>query len=460
MTTRKMRRPVIFAAVLGLIAVYACKHPTESSLASADVGGVSDQACPAGAAGWQQWQHAAISGLFSSGFADAKVAATTRTLQKCSADLGALAPKTRGCLANLESFATALFWPQQPGHTFGLATTDQQYYAMSPFPEMLQAPPELTSADFLKWLDDDAVGSGKLENKALAYIDKINAGIARDDLKWIPFIYRSQHLATPDGSGALRRFFVYVPDPRFDRFIQFGLRNTPSDSLPSSFSVVAVQKTDPSNNQKLSTPKVWLTDLWRLRNAGGITLSTRFKETGSLENCYDCHKSPVLSIRPDPRSFDESRFGDVVKRVNRIIGRYAAAQYAGIDMAAFGPGIGPTDLSSRTPDFIQACSGNTVTDPARIAVLQQAMSCERCHDGAQRGHLNFPSALREMPQPIGRSLVDRYIAVHKNMPPGVTLSDAERAALYRCIKSEYFGGIAGQPGVLHDWLAQSECWAP
>ena len=460
MTASKKRRPLVLAAMLGLIAVNACKHPAEVGLASADVGDRSDQPCPSTAAGWQQWQNAAIDGLLSSNFADVKVAATTSTLQKCSADRGAVAQKNKVCLANLERFATALMWPQQAGHSLGFSTTDQEYYVSSPFPEMLQPPKELTSGDFLRWLDDDAVGPGTGREKALAYIDHINAGIVNNDLKWIPFMYRSQHLPTPDGSGALGRFFVYVPDPRFDRFIQFGLRNAPSDPLPNSYSVVTVQKTDPSSNQKLSPPKVWLNDLWRLRNGGGITLSTRLKEAGSLENCYDCHKSAVLAITPDPLWFDAARFGDSLKRVNRIIGTAAAAQYVGIDMAAFGPGLGPTALSSRTPDFVKACSGNTVTDPARIAVLQRAMSCERCHNGDQRGPLNFPSALRDMPQPFGRSLVDRYITVHKTMPPGATLSDAERTALHRCLKLEYFGGVAGQPGVLRDWLAQAQCWAP
>jgi hypothetical protein len=138
------------------------------------------------------------------------------------------------------------------------------------------------------------------------------------------------------------------------------------------------------------------------------------------------------------------------------MGRYEKPQLAHWNAAAYGPGIGPRENPARTDDFLRQCAGAGV-QPERFARLREVMQCARCHNGERRGVLNFPSAYR--PQPLtGSSLIEAYVVKHKRMPPdGEDLDDAERAALARCLRDEYYGTV-NHRGLYEQWLANAACF--
>ena len=305
----------------------------------------------------------------------------------------------------------------------------------------------------MSWVDDEA-DAASLE-KALAYIERVNADASEP---WSAFIYRSLHLPTADDAAALGRFFVHVPGEDFDRYLQFGLRSDPLSELPNAVSLVSVQKTDPESGKPLPAPLARATDLWRIREGGATTLSTRFDVKGIVQNCYECHKTPLLPITPDAFVFDERRFGKTLKSVNERMASYRGLRFFGLDPADYGPGIGPVDSPRRTREFMEACSAGSISDPGQLVRIENAMNCQGCHDGTYRGELNFPSALH--PQPTsGRSLVWMYVVEHGTMPLGrVDLTREDRAVLAECLRLELYGDFGSMPGLLEEWLAAKACW--
>lgn len=411
--------------------------------------------CPSDKNEWRDWNRARVKLLFQGAFREFVVNPVVDKMEACRAELKA-APEVLACLDPLRRFTKARWWDFQAGHTLGVAIPDTDYMNRVPYPDFLELPIELKDPDFLRWVEDEAE-TANLE-KALAYIERVNAGIADPGKKWLTFIYRSQHLGTPDGTGALGRFFVYVPGKDFDRYFQFGLRDDASNELPKGFSVVSVQKTDPTTGKPLPAALARAKDFWRVRKNGEIQLSTRLKVKGGLENCYQCHKSALLPITPDPAVFDEKRFGKTVKLVNRLMAGYPDLKLFGIDPADYGPGIGPLDSATRTPGFMMACAAGKVSDPKRLEAIRAAMNCQSCHDGSKRGLLNYPSGM--LAQPASRkSLVHQYIVDHGRMPPGQThLTRDERMALAECLRKELYETSDSAPGLLKTWLLSEACW--
>lgn len=409
--------------------------------------------CPSGKTQWQDWNRVRVEHLFTGDFREYVVNSIVENVELCQPELKA-APAFAECVSPLSRFAKSRWWDLQKGHSMGASFSDADYFDKVPYAEFLELPQELKDPDFLSWVEDERE-TANLE-KALAYIERLNAAKA-DDEKWITFLYRSQHLATPDQTGALGRFFVYVPGKDFDRYFQFGLRSNPADELPKAFSVVSVQKTDPSTGKPLPIALARAKDFWRLRRSNGIELSTRFKVKGALENCYRCHKSAVLPIAPDKSVFDEKRFGEKMRLVNRLMKRHASATLFGSDPESYGPGLGPLNPPSRTDNFMKACANGRIADPARLAVIQSAMNCQKCHDGSDRGLLNFPSAKTLQPQ-SRKTLVHQYVIDHEKMPPGVKLSHEEREVLAGCLKQEFYDDVGGSVGLLKSYLLNESCW--
>jgi len=329
----------------------------------------------------------------------------------------------------------------------GLAISDAQYFNDLPYPGMLDLPPELKQKAFLDLLEDDT--SPGYTDRALNFIDALNASIPEKKMKWNAFVYRSQHLPTADGSDALGRFFVEVPRREYTQFIQFGLRH--DLKLPRVRSVSIVTRV---------ADQAWLNDLWRIRRSdGSIVLSSRLAESGTLENCYLCHKTPLLSIVPDPLFFDAKRFGEALRRANRSMDAQRPLRHAHLPAAAYGPSLGPVEGPYRTEAFLKSCAGDQIKDPQRLARLAQVMACADCHNGDRRGALNYPSA-RFFELPLGGTLVDRYVVTHQRMPPaGTDLSLPERRALVECLRHEYYDDFEGKPGILKTWLQNDGCWS-
>lgn len=380
------------------------------------------------------WQHAAVERLEKAGFESQALGPILQALHE-----EATLREDQECTKNLRAFTRALWLPSQPGHTMGLEISDQRYFEALPYPDLLDLPPELCEPRFLRLLDED--GARSLD-EAVAYVEGLGAGFTC-------FIYQSQHLPTPDGTGAHGRFFVLVPGPRFDRYVQFGLRDDPSKPLPNSVSVVAIQK--------LPVARAFFKDLWRIREGGTITVGSRLAQTGKLESCYTCHKQALLPIVPAPATFDAERWGRVLQEIDARMQRQGACLLAGVDQDAYGPGLGPVDSPLRTEAFLRSCAGERV-GPEAMDRLKRAMGCARCHDGRAQARLDHPILRNALPD--GGTLVHRFVVTYKKMPPGVDLTGDEREALVRCLEQEYYRGFAGEPGLLPAWLLQPGCARP
>ena len=398
--------------------------------------------CPKTDAEWEALSHQQISRFLQTD-SSSLLRTFAKHFEKCKVE----DPKAAKCLQPWKGFVTAKSYSMTPGHTLNLPISDNDYYSKMDFPEMLELPKELKTQEFLSILRNDSDPDYKSE--ALKYIEKLG----KKD--WIAFHYNSQHLPTPDGSRALGRFFIFVPGVQFDRYIQFGLRASTSAKLPNSVSSVAVQKTDKSG-KPLKTPEVRIKDFWRVYdNSGNIRVSTRLKEAGRLENCYDCHKSHILPITPEPASFDQSKFETLVKKVNARMGSYGSMAYPGLTPEAYGPGMGPAD-KVRSDAYLTACTG--VADKSSLARLRDAMRCTDCHDGYTRGTLNYPSGKSNQLSFFKTSLLHSYVVKNQKMPPGEELSQTERNALASCLVKEYYDGVGSEAGIFPAWLQNQSCW--
>ena len=403
---------------------------------------------------WRAWQRAQVQRIEDAGFHPSALGAIVQGVHETaerSRDFFAQNPVAEECTANLRAFSRALWQANQPGHTLGLESSNRAYHATLPYPDLLELPPELHDQRFLKLLDDNTPQS---LDAAVHYLESINARITDPERAFRYFVYQSQHLPTPDGTLAYGRFFVLVPGPSFDRYLQFGLRDDPQMPLPHGLSMVTIQKTHPDTGSPLRVPRAYLTDLWRVRENGKIIVGTRLEQTGHLENCYECHKPALLPIVPEPSTFDAQRWGRTLEEVNAQMSRHAVAEHAGLNRTAYGPGLGPLDSPLRTDAFLLSCAGNQVK-PEDLPRLRSAMRCARCHDGENPAELDYPILLRELP--AGGTLPFRYVVKYRKMPPGADLTDNEREALLRCLEEEYLRGFADQPGILSTWLAQPDC---
>ena len=77
------------------------------------------------------------------------------------------------------------------------------------------------------------------------------------------------------------------------------------------------------------------------------------------------------------------------------------------------------------------------------------MSCAACHNDKSRRALRYPMA--GFKQLTKDSLVKQFVQEFRSMPPGSSLSDAERAAVTNCLSVEYLGNGV-EPGLLEKWL--------
>lgn len=394
--------------------------------------------CPKSDQEWQAWQIKRTEELFRKRFSDEVFSASRRELDACD-------PKARGsvrahyCLSNLRTFIKAITQADVANHSMGFKITDAEYFAQAPFKEMLELPAALSDPAFMKLLDDDS--NPQFIEAALKKIDEINRKIPEPENKWIAFPYRSQHLPTADDTGALGRFFVYVPGKNFDQFLQFGIRHEPNLEKTYSASIVAVQKKTPGGRD-LRYPLSWLNDLWRVRDEETnevLSMSTRLEQSGNLENCYQCHKNAILPITPAP--FPATivvptywkRFKEDIQKVNQQMDSYRSLRQAFLNQKSHGPPLGPK--GARTLPFLKSCAGAKVKSEEALQRIGSEMQCARCHNGKRRGMLNFPSGLR-LQKVSGNSLVKDYVAVHREMPPDASLNDPEREALVDCLYKE------------------------
>lgn len=362
-------------------------------------------------------------------------------------------------MSNFVRFVTAQHWMAIQGtdgfstNALGYEVSDAQYWNAAK--ENLRFPPLLASQSFLNDLGNPAG-----YRSAVDRIEELNASLP-DDRKWLVLPFLSQFIMSADRS-TYGRLLVFVPnDPLpdgrvVDRWIQFAIAAPESTQGKDirSVSMVAIVKSDPGN-------KTFLMDFLRIKDpaSGQIAVvPTAILHHDPSNNCYDCHKAGVIPVRPEREyGFDEAGglvaksagSGSIPKVLNDRIRDYGQIDLGWMDADAYGPSLGP-DIP-RSDAFIRRASGMNLSDDS-VQRIRSAMNCASCHDLFAK--LNYPLAMRSSRDlkgfksalGLGPSFVEKGW-----MPPGNSLSEPERHALWLALTKEYFDPDQ-KTGLLVDWL--------
>lgn len=374
----------------------------------------------------------------------------------------AKADKAEEIIGNLGRFTKALAKNADKDHRFGFNITDAEFLARSK--PQVDLPPLLASQEFLRKISD----INQLA-EAKKMIDDHNSQLS-EEKKWITIIYKSRFLTTPDCYNTFGRFFLLVPDNGFEKWIQFGIKipdyieQKPSPDCPvvpeksNNLSIVSVAPID--RNGKSITLSL---DYWRnYQSDGSILLKTRYESVNQTENCFMCHKTAPLGIRPEKEYILDAAGKLVENSVNpgvlleeinsRIEQKYGTLSFGPwLDPSSYGPTIGPR--KARDLAYMRACVNNASLSDNELARVGQNMRCESCHNDTGLGPLNVPQALRGRPGASVAKQVKEYV-MQGWMPPNNNLSIKEREALHSCLIKEYFD-FSATTGVLIDWLKRN-----
>ncbi|WP_146255471.1 cytochrome c [Azospirillum sp. TSA6c] len=422
--------------------------------------------CPTTPTEWEAWRNDAIKELFVRSQTDQSVVSLENVILKAAEfdifitncatvlDNTALADST-SLVKNFRTFSRALSYFNKTDHQFGFNINDNDFLQRTK--TQLEIPHLLQSQEFLLAVSDE---NKLLDAKKL--IDDRNL-MVEPDKKWQIAFYKSQFLTTPDCFSTFGRFFVYVPNhDGYEKWIQFGI-NTPgfmpdpscSDKKSNNFSVVSV---GPINSDGKSV--TYSLDYWRnYQSDGSIVVKTRYESVNTTENCFLCHKTAPLGIHPEVE-YDLDASGKLVERPkgspslfddlnDKINGTYGQLSFDGLmEPLDYGPSIGPTNVV-RDIAYVRACAKDESLSDASLTKIGGAMRCSSCHREGELGPLNFPQPLRSDAKSVQRQLAG-YI-MSGMMPPGNKLSQAERAALHKCLVNEYYD-IEKETGILVNWL--------
>ena len=372
-------------------------------------------------------------------------------------------PARKAALSNFVRFTTAQHWMALKNgegvrtNELGLDIQDRDYWAVASrylaFPELLR------SQRFLQSMSDPAGYQA-----AVQMIEDQNAGRGPDQ-KWMTFLFRAQFIKSVDKT-TYGRLLVVVPNTKtsdgrvLDRWFSFAIA-TP-DQVPApvvrSVSLVSVLRDPSAQNESQG----FFSDFMRDRDpaTGAFSLNpTSLMSPCPSKNCYDCHKSAVLPIRPKAVfRFDEG--GKLVASeapnatpeiLNAIIFGYGRSSFSHLDAGAYGPCLAP--LGKSRPDAFIAVSTRDHPLPVEsYARIRANMKCSGCHEGLAQ--LNGLLALGSDQDVHGfeakMGLAQTYVE-KGYMPPGNTLSPTERHALWECVAKEYFDSKT-KSGLFVDWL--------
>ena len=367
-------------------------------------------------------------------------------------------PRITQATSNLKRFADAVSWQMEPGHEMGFPSPDSEY--LDSVHDQIQLPALLRSQPFL-----EAMSHPSRYAEAQRLLDEENATREEKD-KWVTLFYRSRFIETPDQSTH-GRLLIWVPGNP-EQWIQFGTITPEMDpeTITHGVSIVSLLKQNDGNTRTA------IVDYWREAQNGRIELQTKVEAGEGGANCYNCHKTSVLPIRPwriyalddegtliqDPGS--EVR--DTLKTLNDRLKTFGSPDFGfGFDTEAYGPSVGPPD-QERSLDDLQRWIQPITLPPDSLKRVRKAMNCAGCHNPSNLGRLNFPSALIsdhdfiDLLHPETRTpmpLIQEYIA-QGWMPPHHKLSPLEKKALYQALMKEYFD-VQSHSGVLVEWLKKS-----
>ncbi len=426
---------------------------------------------------WAAWRDRQIARIFTPTFSTAggRVLARRQVIEESAkaeaflapfaADPGFLEPRANGqVLDRFARFVKAQGIMDRRAtngeytNSLGLTITDREYIESTA--SVLEFPDLLKSQSF-QWLLSDP----KTYKMALEMIEAQNE-VLPENQKWLAYFFRTQFILSVD-QRTYGRLLVIVPGHQtsegmiLDRWIQFAVA-TPDQSPKTpicSVSEIVVLR----NTSRPGVSKAYMADFMRERDcvSNEVRLTPNaFLSPSPSSNCYDCHKSAVLPIYPE-QVYQFSAKGDLTEKsgaqseltatVHSFISRYGKTDFGPIDVAAYGPCIGPSHRN-RSDSFIVEATKAEPIDRSSYPAIRENMDCAKCHDGFAK--INYQVAVRSdrdakaFKNQIGlvRAFIEKGF-----MPPNNTLTAAERRALWRCLSKEYFDPDSGT-GILIDWL--------
>jgi len=403
--------------------------------------------CPQTWDEWRGWRTKELTTLAQSHYKK-NIVYISSVLKQCAAQMNQIVGAS-GCFKNFNRFINRLDLSKRPGHLLGFDVPDSEYLELLSAKGYLVLPPNLARQELLADIDHTRYQDfSKVEDKIRSY-----------DPKWRVFYYKSRNLSTPDDSQAMGRLLVYIPGDASDRFIQFGVSDDPSSKPPEVISQIIVEKLDPVSGKAHADPQVYYVDLWRSRNSGSISVTSRLQSVKTAEPCYSCHESPLIKIKPADHSILSDLSSQQLADVNSVISGYAAAKIAEFNRDDFGPSVGSeskaVDAAKHWQVLKQNCGAEQLKDDASVARVRAAMNCASCHDGAKRAAIHYVSVLPDQ-FPTGSNLVKQIIIQDAVMPPQSELKADENTVLYQCL-SKSVSSPGDLSGALERWLLQSDC---
>ena len=399
--------------------------------------------CPSSEQDWLKWKDNILSQTLATQFSR-NLNLIHLKLKKCQKNLEVLGPKKQ-CFDHLFDFTEQKFRSHQKNFTLGVEMSDSEYFYLAPSFGADTLPKELLSQEFLSALDHP---KDKDFSNVISLIDRYNQQRAS---KMIAFPYTSRHLESVDDAKTFWRFFIWIPGSKTDMVAQFGVGTSVESEQSSIISIIAVKSSEKGKK------KVFYNDLWRQRENGEISVVTRYEINGRSELCYTCHKSPFIPIVPEPDSFNFERFGLSLSQANMLMSQYSGGKYVGITPDHFGPGMGIR--RNLTKAEIIECSQELDFSPDEFQQIREGVKCQSCHDGHQRGILNFPSGLSHQVTKTD-SLVELFVHNYQLMPPTMDeLNSKVRKGIFQCLVYDYYGDFQSvDKGRLTRWLANDQCF--
>ncbi len=181
-------------------------------------------------------------------------------------------------------------------HELGMDISDKDYWAYAA--PMVSPPALLSSQAFLQCMTQPGT-----YRYAAQMIDAQNQKLAEDQ-RWVVYLFRGQFIPSVDRT-TYGRMLVVVPNVRlpdgrlWDRWISFAIATPGTDLnvVSKSVSVIATVR-DPSMPGQSDA---YFADFLRERDPETRDISyqsTFLRRPNPSKNCYNCHKSAVLPIRP------------------------------------------------------------------------------------------------------------------------------------------------------------------
>lgn len=429
---------------------------------------------------WVSWREGKIHQIFEKSFPSGSPSVLTRQLviDRCTStwlEVNSSIPEldlylakradVNKAMANFLSFVSAQAIMSRPNHQLGFKITDEEYleYAAT----HLEFPEFLKSNEFLRLMAQPST-----YQEGLSLLKKHIATLPMEE-RWVVFPFEAQFIKSipDDGHGrTYGRMVVFVPGVLqtsgavLDRWFLFSIampdQPTAGDIRPVS--LISFLKIPKIENAKGPTSKVYFMDFIRVKKDDEVSLKPAIIGNHS-KNCYDCHKSAVISIQP---KFEldfingqalrkQSINREIVDELNEIIFSYkkfGIPDWGPINLAAYGPSMG-NDAVDRSDEFIARATSDLTLDSSSIAKIKSAMKCAECH--SKFAPLNYLQALpheRDISGTFQRreSMIKTHI-LEGWMPPDENLTVAEREGLYRSLIEEY-ANLDKLEGSFFSWL--------